>query len=63
MLTFKKSRPRTVCCLQVGRFLTMLTNDSDPSLRFLSFRIDFNERCVRSTVFAAAILTQSRLDA
>lgn len=26
-----------------GRFLTMLTTQSDPSLRFLSFRIDFNE--------------------
>eukprot|EP00037_Helgoeca_nana_P019107 m.185270 g.185270 ORF g.185270 m.185270 type:complete len:267 (+) comp24720_c0_seq1:1944-2744(+) len=28
----------------VGKFLTMLTSDSDQSLRFLSFRIDFNER-------------------
>ena len=27
----------------VGRFLTMLTVHKDPNLRFLSFRIDFNE--------------------
>ena len=27
----------------VGRLLTMLALHSDPSLRFLSFRIDFNE--------------------
>ena len=37
-------------CMQVGRFLTMLTNDSDPSLRFLSFRIDFNERYASTVV-------------
>ena len=30
----------------VGRFLTMLARSTDPNLRFLSFRIDFNEvRC------------------
>ncbi len=26
-----------------GRFLVMLTQHEDPSLRFLSFRLDFNE--------------------
>jgi hypothetical protein len=39
----------------VGKFLTMLTSDSDQSLRFLSFRIDFNERCV--AVFLVRICT------
>ena len=27
----------------VGRFLTMLMSKSDANLRFLSFRVDFNE--------------------
>ena len=40
----------------VGKFLRMLTSHDDPSLRLLSFRVDFNEHYRKiNTEYRAAL--------